>query len=337
MKKIHFNEIAGFQTGQMTDRENGTGCTVILAPEGAVAGVDVRGGGPATRETDLLNPKNMVQEINGVVLSGGSAFGLEASSGVMQYCKEKGIGFGMGEHIVPIVVQASLFDLNCGNKDAFPDKVMGYKAAAASEENNLQSGCYGAGTGASVGKATGFENAMKSGIGSCAYEIGPLQVGAVIAVNACGDVYYPNSSERIAGIFNQETGMEVDTEEIILTMASQLLSQPGSNTTIGCVITNAALDKSQMNKLAGMCQNALARTIRPVHTPNDGDTIFTMTTNQVEADLTLVSIMAIRALEQAIVDALLSAEEMYGLPSHASLKAWKEKKTAEEIEHQHRK
>lgn len=337
MKKIRFNEIAGFQTGQMSDLENGTGVTVILAPEGATAGVDVRGGGPATRETDLLDPKNMVQQINAVVLSGGSAYGLEASSGVMQYCREKGIGFGLGEHIVPIVCQASLFDLNCGNPKAFPDKVMGYKAAQASEDNEITSGCYGAGTGASVGKALGFENAMKSGIGTCAYEIGPLQVGAVVAVNACGDVYYPNSDKRIAGIYNSECGMEIETEDVLLSMAGKMMEEAGANTTIGCIITNADLDKSQMNKLASMAQNALARTIRPVHTPNDGDTVFTMTTNQIPADLTLVSIMAVKALEQAIVDALLSAKEMYGLPSHDSVKAAKEEKARQEKEKQTRK
>lgn len=317
MKKIQFNEIAGFQTGHATDAENGTGVTVILAPQGATAGVDVRGGGPATRETDLLDPKNMVQKTNAVVLSGGSAFGLESSSGVMQYCAEKGWGFGMKDITVPIVCQASLFDLGLGNSKAYPDKAMGYAAALASEKDEPACGNVGAGTGASVGKALGMECAMKTGLGSCAFEIGPLQVGAIAAVNAAGDVYFPNSQERIAGIYDAKTKSPVSTEDAVLLMAAQMLEK--TNTTIGCIITNADLDQAQMTKLAGMAQNALARTIRPVHTPSDGDTVFTMTSNVVPADLTLVSVMAVKALEQAIVQACTSAEAAYGLPSYASL------------------
>lgn len=319
MKKIRFNEIAGFQTGHCTDEQGGTGVTAILAPEGATAGVDVRGGGPATRETDLLDPKNMVQKINAVVLSGGSAFGLESSSGVMKYLKEKGCGFGMKDFLVPIVCQASLFDLSCGDPNVYPTKEMGYEAAKNSEVNEWNSGCIGAGAGASVGKALGFDKAMKSGLGSCAYEIGPLQVGAIVAVNACGDVFFPDSDKRIAGIYDPKTRMEIDTEEAILAMAANTLQGGRENTTIGCIITNADLDQAQMNKLAGMSQNALARTIRPVHTPNDGDTIFTLTTNQIPADLTLVSVMAIKAMEQAIVDALLSAKSAYGLPCSSDI------------------
>lgn len=320
MKKIQFNEIAGFQTGQITDAEGGTGVTVILSPEGATAGVDVRGGGPATRETDLLDPKNMVQKINAVVLSGGSAFGLEAGSGVMEYCREKGYGFDMKDIVVPIVCQASLFDLSCSASSAWPDKAMGYAAAEASEENRLETGCYGAGTGASVGKALGTDKAMKSGIGSCAYEIGPLQVGAVVAVNACGDVFYPDSQERLAGIYDKNSHQEINTEEAILALAADMFKTMNRNTTIGCIITNADFTQAEMTKLAGMTQNALARTIRPVHTPSDGDTIFAMTTNQVQADLTLVSVMAVKAMEQAIVDALESAEPAYGLESWSSLR-----------------
>lgn len=328
MKTIQFNEIAGFQTGQFTDEKGGTGVTVILSPEGATAGVDVRGGGPATRETDLLDPKNMVQKINAVVLSGGSAFGLEAGSGVMEYCKEHGYGFDMKDIVVPIVCQASLFDLSCGDVNAAPDKAMGYAAAKASEENRLQSGNYGAGTGASVGKALGTDKAMKSGLGSCAYEIGPLQVGAVVAVNACGDVFYPDSTERLAGIYDRTSHQEINTEEAVLALAANLMDNINRNTTIGCIITNADFTQAEMTKLAGMTQNALARTIRPVHTPSDGDTIFAMTSNQVEADLTLVSIMAVKAMEMAIVDALESAQAAYGLESWASLQEIKKNHTA---------
>lgn len=317
MKQIPVTEIEGFQIGQCESIEKGTGVTCILALDGATGAVDVRGGGPATRETDLLDPKNMVQKINGVVLSGGSAFGLESSSGVMQYLKEKGAGFGLKEFTVPIVCQASLFDLGCGQADAYPDKEMGYQAAKNSEQNGFESGCKGAGTGASVGKAAGFDKAMKSGVGSAAFQIGKLKVGAIAAVNACGDVFEPDSNTRLAGIYDARTKTAINTEELILDMAAQMLER--MNTTICCLLTNADLDQAQLTKLAGMSQNALARTIRPVHTPSDGDTVFAMTTNQVEADLNLVSVMAIKALMGAIVDAVKSAQPMYGLESWSSL------------------
>lgn len=317
MKRIPITEIEGFQIGQAQSETDGTGVTCILSMDGATGAVDVRGGGPATRETDLLDPKNMVQKINAVVLSGGSAFGLESSSGVMQYLKEKGAGFGMKGLVVPIVCQASLFDLGCGNPDAFPDKAMGYQAAKNSETNTIQSGNYGAGTGASVGKLLGFENAMKSGIGFAAFDLCGLKVGAIAAVNACGDVFEPDTQIRLAGIYDRVNQMPVNTEEAILNLAAQMMER--MNTTICCLITNADLDQAQMTKLAGMSQNALARTIRPVHTPNDGDTVFAMTTNQVTADLTLVSVMAVKALEAAIFDAVKSAKPAYGLESWSSL------------------
>lgn len=331
MKQIPITEIEGFQIGQAQNEADGTGVTCILSLEGATGAVDVRGGGPATRETDLLDPKNMVQKINAVVLSGGSAFGLESSSGVMQYLKEQGAGFGMKDIVVPIVCQASLFDLSCGNPNAFPDKAMGYEAAKNSEQNVFESGCKGAGTGASVGKALGFDKAMKSGIGSAAFEIGPLKVGAIAAVNACGDVFEPDSSCRLAGIYDAASGQEMNTEEVILQMAAQMLER--TNTTICCVLTNADLDQAQLTKLAGMAQNALARTIRPVHTPSDGDTVFAMTTNTVESDLMLVSTLAVKALSAAIVDAVKSAKPMFGLESWSSLqkiKADQEKNGPEE-------
>lgn len=320
MKKIPITELEGFQIGHASDIEGGTGVTVIIAPDMATAGVDVRGGGPATRETDLLDPKNMVQKISAVTLSGGSAFGLEAASGVMDWCKENGIGFGMKDYLVPIVVGASCFDLNCGSPNAYPTKAMGYEAAENSKQHQDLHGNVGAGTGASVGKSLGFDKAMKSGLGSAAFELGPLKVGAICAVNACGDVFYPNSKQRIAGIYDYENKQEINTEEAILAMAEQMMTGPMHNTTICCVMTNADLNQAEMTKLAGMAQNALAHTIRPVHTPNDGDTVFTMTTNQVPSDLTLVSILAIKALEEAIVDALQSAAPAYGLASASSLK-----------------
>ena len=318
MKEISIHEIEGFQIGNATDEKNATGCTVIIAKEGATAGVDVRGGGPATRETDLLNPKNMVQKIHSVTLSGGSAFGLEASCGVMQYLKEKGIGFKMKDLVVPICCQASLFDLYVGNPNAFPDKAMGYEAAKNSEINHIECGNYGAGTGACVGKLLGIEGSMKTGLGTYALQVGPLKVGAIVAVNACGDVFFPNSDKPIATIYKD--GKRFYTEDVVLQMAQQAYeSQCGQNTTIACILSNADLNKAQMNKIASMAHNAYARTIRPVHTSNDGDTIFTMTTNQIPAEQDLVGLLAVKALEQAIANAARYAKSAYGLTSYQDL------------------
>ena len=318
MKEISIHDIEGFNIGNATDEKNATGCTVIIAKDGATAGVDVRGGGPATRETDLLNPKNMVQKIHSVTLSGGSAYGLEASSGVMQYLKEQGIGFQMKNIVVPICCQACLFDLAVGNPDAFPDKAMGYEAAKNSETNQIECGNHGAGTGACVGKLLGPESCMKTGLGTYALQVGPLKVGAIVAVNACGDVFFPNSNKPIATIYKD--GKRLFTEDVIVNMAGQAYeSQCGQNTTIACILTNADLNKAQMNKIASMAHNAYARTIRPVHTSNDGDTIFTMTTNTIPADQDLVGVLAIKALEQAIVNAATSAEPAYGMSSYKNI------------------
>ena len=320
MQVINVNDIDGFQIGHATDAENATGCTVIIATKGATAGVDVRGGGPATRETDLLDPKNMVQKIHAVTLSGGSAFGLEASCGVMQYLQEQNIGFEMAGLHIPIVCQASLFDLALGNPMAYPDKAMGYAAAKAANkcEGTVAEGNIGAGTGASVGKLMGPQFAMKTGLGTYGLQIGPLQVGAIVAVNACGDVFEPDSAEPLATILRNN--QRIFTEEAVLTMAEQIMvNQCGQNTTIGCIITNANLNKAQMNKIASMTHNAYARTIRPVHTSNDGDTVFAMTTNEVPADQDMVGILAVKAMEQAIARAATQAKGAYGLKSYQDL------------------
>ncbi len=317
MKEIKIQEIEGFKIGNAQNIEGATGCTVIIAPKGASAGVDVRGGGPATRETDLLRPENMVQKIHAVLLSGGSAFGLEASSGVMEYLKELGVGFQLGELIVPIVCQASLFDLGVGDPNAYPTKAMGREACIAAQDFNFEHGNFGAGTGASVGKLLGFDDSMKSGIGSCAFQTGKLQVGAVVAVNACGDVYEPNSSKHVSGLYDPETLSFLDSEQLLDQMSE---TRAHENTTIGCILTNADLTKAQMKKVAMLAQDALARTIRPVHTSNDGDTVFAMASNLVEADLNAVGVLAVKALEQAIVIACKSARAAYGLRGYQDLR-----------------
>lgn len=319
MKTIQIQEIEGFQIGNAQDTENATGCTVILCKEGATAGVDVRGGGPATRETDLLNPKNMVQKIHAVTLSGGSAFGLESSSGVMQYLSENKVGFDMKGIYIPIVCEACLFDCGVANPKAYPNKQMGYDACVNAEKNDPEQGNVGAGTGASVGKFFGFDKAMKSGLGYYALQIGELKVGAIVAVNAAGDIFYPNSNKPIAGIYDQETHTRFFSEDEILKAADQMMHSCGMNTTIGCVITNADLNKAQMNKIASMAHNGYARCIRPVHTSNDGDTIFAMASNKVKADQDLVGIMSVRAMEQAIVNAGTKADSAYGLVSYKEI------------------
>ena len=312
MKEISIFDIPGFEIGHAQDEENATGVTVILSKEGATAGVDVRGGGPATRETDLLNPKNMVQKIHAVTLAGGSAFGLEASSGVMQYLSEHKIGFELLDIYIPIVCQACLFDCLVGNSKAYPDKEMGYQACVNAANKDTTQGNIGAGMGATVGKVMGYDHMMKSGLGHCAFQVGDLMVGAIVACNACGDIYAPNSQEFIAGLYDFENNVHLDTEEFFISMKEKQTSEH-ENTTIGCIITNADLDKAQMNKVASMAHNGYARVIRPVHTSNDGDTIFSMTSNQVEADTDLVGILAVRAMEQAIVNSAKYAKNIHGL------------------------
>lgn len=314
MKWIEWNEISGFRIGHSQDKEGGTGCTVILCPNGATAGVEVRGGGPATRETDLLNPKNMVQKIHAVTLSGGSAFGLEASSGVMQYLSEHQIGFDMKSIYIPIVCQASLFDCGLGSPKAYPDKAMGYQACVNSESIDLSQGNIGAGMGASVGKAFGFDQAMKTGLGHACVQVNQLKVGAIVALNACGDIYQANSTKWLAGAYDYEKREPIDTvDALIAGMENQ--SNAHENTTIGCIFTNADLNKAQMNKVASLTHNAYAHCIHPVATSNDGDTIFAMATNEVTTDMDMVGLLAIKAMEKAIEKAALCANAAYHLLS----------------------
>ena len=218
MKEISMTDIKGIQIGQAEDEKAGTGCTVILCKEGATAGVDVRGGGPATRETDLLNPINMVQQIHAVMLSGGSAFGLDAASGAMQYLEEQGCGFDMQVAHVPIVCGAALFDLSVGDAHVRPDKQMGYQACVNSESLPFQEGNHGVGTGASVGKLLGFDKAMKSGIGMYGLQSGDVQVAAVTAVNACGNVVDYQTNEQLAGVYLKELQKMMSYEEALAQM-----------------------------------------------------------------------------------------------------------------------
>lgn len=313
MKEISINEIKGIEVGQAQDEVGGSGCTVILCKEGCSAGVDVRGGGPATRETDLLNPINMVQKIHAVCLSGGSAFGLDAASGVMRYLEEQDCGHDMGFVKVPIVCGASLFDLGVGDVACRPNAQMGYDACI-NIQKEIQEGNVGAGTGASVGKLMGKDHAMKSGLGTYGVQVGDVQVAAIVAVNACGNVVDEKTGEQLAGILiNNQV---IPTEEAMLQMLTQPL--PEGNTTIGCIVTNAKLDKAQCTKVAGIAHNGYARSIRPVHTMSDGDSIFVMATGEVEVQADIIGILATDCMAKAINRAVKQAESVYGLM------AWKD-------------
>lgn len=320
MKEIKITDIKGIQIGQEENVEAGTGCTVIICKEGATAGVDVRGGGPATRETDLLNPINMVQQVNAIMLSGGSAFGLDAASGAMQYLEERSCGFDMKVAHVPIVCGASLFDLTVGDPNIRPDKKMGYQACLNSEKNEpVKEGNYGAGCGASVGKIVGPQCAMKGGIGTSAVQINDIQVGAIVAVNACGNVVDYQTNTQLAGIYDQEHDCIIPADEVIFQQMEKLRELPSGNTTIGCVVTNVKLDKAQCTKIAGIAHNGYARAIHPVHTMSDGDTIFVLSTNEVEIMPDAVGILATEMIAKAINRAIRAATSAYGLKSYQDI------------------
>jgi L-aminopeptidase/D-esterase-like protein len=288
--------------------------------------VDVRGGAPGTRETDLLNPVNLVQKIHAVILSGGSAFGLDSAGGVMQYLEEKKIGFDVGVTSVPIVCGAVLFDLTIGDFKVRPDKKMGYEACLNAGNKKCPQGNIGAGAGATVGKILGMRSAMKSGLGSYALQAGDLKVGALVAVNCLGDVIDPETGEKLAGPLTEKNIAPADTEEIMIQAYAEKKNLFSGNTTIGVVATNAALDKAQAGKIASMAQNGYARTMRPAHTMFDGDTIFALSTGSVAADLSVVGLLAARVMERAVVAAVKNTSSLCGLKCYSDLKNRKSEK-----------
>ncbi|HEX7540998.1 MAG TPA: P1 family peptidase [Anaerolineales bacterium] len=319
-------DIPGIEVGQAQDDEALTGCTVILCRKGAVGGVDVRGSAPGTRETDLLNPINLVDKVHAVVLAGGSAFGLDAASGVMKYLSEQKIGYGLGTTRVPIVPAAILFDLGLGKSSRHPDLEMGYAAISAAQTGPVIEGNVGAGSGASVGKIFGMAGAMKSGLGTASIEIGGgLAVGAIVAVNAFGDVLDPTTGQIIAGARPAKlgpvklggSGPFADTMKVMQTLAGRTILHfaTGGNTVIAVVATNARFNKVQATKVAQMAHDGLARAVRPAHTMLDGDTIFTLATGQKKADVSIVGAFAAEALAQAIVRAVQAAKPAGGLPT----------------------
>ena len=319
MKEIEINEIEGFRIGNAQDKEGGTGCTAILCDEGATAGVDVRGGGPATRETDLLDPSKMVDKVHAVVLSGGSAYGLDAATGVMKYLEEHDIGFDVGLGKVPIVPAACLFDLVSGDPKRRPDAAMGYAACEASEKNAPEKGNYGAGTGATVGKFLGIERLMKGGLGTYAVQIGELKIGAVVAVNCLGDVYDADTGEQIAGMLNEDKTALASTRDIMWNSIAQPKNVFTGNTTIGCIITNAKLTKPQCSKLASMAHDGYAAAIKPVHTSADGDTIFYLAKGSVEVNPDALGDLGAYVMAKAIYEGVKNAESAYGFKAMCDL------------------
>ena len=326
MRNNAITDIPGIEVGQEQDDEALTGCTVILCRKGAVGGVDVRGSAPGTRETDLLNPINLVDKVHAVMLAGGSAFGLDAAAGVMKYLAEQKIGYGMGAQRVPIVPAAILFDLGLGKSERHPDLEMGYAATTKATHGPVAEGNVGAGTGATIGKIFGMAGAMKAGLGTASLEIGGgVIVGAIVAVNAFGDVLDPATGQIIAGARPAKLGpvklggkgQFADTLEVMKTFTGRTILSlaTGGNTVIAVVATNAKFDKAQATKVAQMAQDGLARTIRPAHSMLDGDTVFALATGQKKADVSTVGAYAAEVLAQAIVRAVQAARPAGGLPA----------------------
>jgi len=319
VEQIAFVDIEDIKVGHAQDLEAGTGCTVVICEKGATAGIDVRGGAPGTRESDLLNPVNLVEKIHAIVLAGGSAFGLDAASGVMQYLEERGVGFDVQVTRVPIVCGAVLFDLAVGDHRIRPDKEMGYQACLNATNKACPEGNVGAGTGATVGKILGLARAMKGGLGCHAIQVGALKIGALVAVNCLGDVIDPERGERLAGLLNSNLTGLADTEEVMIQSYAEKKNLFAGNTTIGIVATNAVLTKSQAAKLASMAHDGYGRTMRPAHSMFDGDTIFTLATGHVEADLSVLGLLSARVMERAVVSAVKNARSLFGLKCWADL------------------
>ena len=320
MKELSVNAISNIRIGQAENAAAGTGCTVLLCEHGMSAGLDVRGGGPASRESQLLNPLMAAQTIHAIVLAGGSAFGLSAANGVMECLEERNIGYDVGVTKVPLVAQSDLFDLTVGDTFIRPDAAMGYEAAKrALDAPNYRDGNYGAGCGATVGKIAGMETCMKTGIGSYAVQIGELQVGAVVALNALGDVFDWRTGKQIAGLLTEDKSALRSTAEFMKSSIQVVENKFAGNTTLGVVITNAAFSKPQLCKIAGMAHDGYARSIHPVHTSADGDSIYAVSVGDVQADQDLVGTLAAEVISEAITRAVQSAESAYGFPSASDL------------------
>lgn len=303
MKEISIKDMKSLSIGHAQIEDAKTGVTVIYFPGGATTGCDISGGGPASRETPLTSPLTADNPVNAIVLSGGSAYGLAAGDGVMRRLEEAGIGYDTGYALVPLVCQSCIFDLNYGSARRRPDADTGYAACdIALDECDDRMGSVGAGTGATVGKLLGMQQAQKSGIGMHAVQIGELQIAAVVVVNAFGDVF--ENGQKIAGLMNHNRKDFLDSSEVMLDIFSTPRDIFTGNTTIGCVVTNAKFSKAEMNKIASMTRNAYARCIDPVGTMADGDTIYACSAGDVVSDINLVGTLSAKVMEQAIVKAV---------------------------------
>ncbi len=313
-------DIKGIKVGHYTDREAATGCTVVLCEEGAVAGVDVRGSAPGTRETDLLRPSNLVEKVHAILLSGGSAFGLNAAGGVMRYLEEKGVGFQTNTLRIPIVPAAVLYDLDTGNSHIRPGIEEGYQACLSASDGLVPEGSVGSGTGATVCKLMGIKSAIKSGIGTCSRQLpGNITVAALFAVNALGDIIDPSTGQALACPRYPDDSRWTRTIELI---ASNVIKQDimSTNTTLGVIATNAVLNKEQVNKIASMAHDGMARSINPSHTMYDGDTIFVLSLGNVTGDISMIGAVAAELTAEAINRAIIHADTLAGIPSIKDLR-----------------
>ena len=311
MKEIGIMEVGGFKVGHAQNVDAATGCTVVLLDAMSPAGLDVRGGGPASRESQILNPVAQAEAINAVLLSGGSAFGLDAAGGVMQYLEERNIGFDVGVTKVPLVSQSCLFDLAIGAVDVRPDAALGYQACENAGYDAPAEGNVGAGTGCTVGKLRGMGRAMKAGFGTYAIQVGPFKVGALVAVNALGDIY--EDGKMIAGLLNADGTALSNTLDELYADVDRMTALPNTNTTLGIIVTNCKLNKTQLTKIAGMTHNGYARAIRPVHTNADGDSIYALSVGQIPGDVNLIGTMAALVMEKAIARAVYASPSAYGV------------------------
>ncbi len=312
MKEIKLTDFENIRVGQSSNVEAATGISVAIFDKGACVGASIMGGAPGTRETDLLKPENLINRVHSVFLTGGSAFGLDASSGIVKYLREKGIGFDTGKVKVPIVCGSVLYDIEVGLSDIYPDSDMGYQACLNSEKDvDFLEGNYGAGTGCSVGKIAGIENAKKSGIGYYGVDVAGLKVGAIVAVNAFGSIV--EDGRVIAGPLDNQSTVD-------LIIAGEEAKFAGRNTTIGMVFTNAKLDKTALTKIASMTHDAMARCINPTHTLFDGDSIYAISLSDKEYDSTLVGVVAQKVFSEAIYRAVKKTRPAYGLGNYMLIK-----------------
>ncbi|RVU54451.1 P1 family peptidase [Anaerosphaera multitolerans] len=316
----YITAVNGIKVGHAQDFEALTGVTVILPPEGTVCGVDVRGGAPGTRETDLLRPENFVSNVNAILLAGGSAFGLDAAGGVMKYLEDNGIGLDTGVAKIPIVPASVIFDLICGSSNVRPDFEMGYRACEEATINEKRQGLVGAGTGATVGKILGKDYAMKSGLGSATIRVGELVVSALTVCNAFGDIFDHERKIKIAGCYDYKNKEFKSTIEILKNMGSDFSAfNQGKNTTISVVATNGTFNKSECKKISSMAHNGYGNSIFPVHTMSDGDTIFTLATGEIPADVSLVGALASQVIGRAVANSIYYSQSKGGFISNSDL------------------